>query len=277
MKGAVLINAFSGIGKHQAERLHEEFFKQGVDVPIIGNRLGNLPSNLDYCIFLDKDVYTAKELENRGVKLFNNSRAIEICDDKMLTYLTLGDKIEQPLTLSCSFSYSDSEVSDTELDYVIERLELPLIMKINKQSRGEGVFLVESKEELRRLVKKYRTVPHLYQRYISFARGKDTRVIVIGGKVIASMIRENASDYRSNVELGGVGRKTVISEEMEKTAVKVANILNLDYCGIDFLTDESGVNYVCEVNSNAFFKGIEAVSGVNVAYHYCKHILDNVN
>lgn len=276
MKGIILINAFSGIGEHQATRLREEFGNLGVDVPIVKNLPGNLPEDIDFCICLDKDIYTARALENRGVRLFNRASAIEICDDKMLTYLALDGKVAQPKTIPCAFSYVDSIARDAELDYIVDALGLPLILKINKHSRGEGVFLVESKDELKELVERYRTLPHIYQKYISYARGVDTRVIVVGRKVVAAMERKNLSDYRSNVEQGGVGRKINVSEKMANIAVKVADILNLDYCGIDFLTDENGDYYVCEVNSNAFFKGIESVSGVSVAHHYCKHVLESI-
>ena len=53
----------------------------------------------DYVIFWDKDIVLAKQLENMGLKLFNNSRAIEICDNKALTYVELNGKIEMPDTI----------------------------------------------------------------------------------------------------------------------------------------------------------------------------------
>mgnify|MGYP002627967192 CR=1 FL=1 len=53
----------------------------------------------DYVIFWDKDIVLAKQLENMGLKLFNSSRAIEICDNKALTYVELNGKIEMPDTI----------------------------------------------------------------------------------------------------------------------------------------------------------------------------------
>ena len=34
--------------------------------------------------------------------------------------------------------------------------------------------------------------------------------------------------------------------------------------------------YVCEVNSNAFFGGIESVSGINIAKAYCQYIYQTI-
>ena len=273
MKGFILINAFSGIGEHQASRLREEFAKLGFDVLIVRNEVGAIPSNADFCVFLDKDLYTAKSLENRGVRLFNSSEAIALCDDKMLTYLALEGVVNQPLTIPSSFAYSDAPISDNELNYLEEMLGYPMALKINKQSRGEGVFLVKDREELNAYVTRFRTIPHLYQKFISFSSGRDTRVIVVGSRVICAMERVNEHDFRSNVEQGGVGKAVTISQEMQKMAIEVSQKLGLEYCGIDFLMDENGVIYVIEVNSNAFFKGIEGATGVSVAGAYARHIL----
>ena len=49
-------------------------------------------------------------------------------------------------------------------------------------------------------------------------------------------------------------------------------MLNLDYCGVDLLYGEDGP-VLCEVNSNAFFEGLEAATGVNVAKLYAEYIV----
>ncbi len=275
-KGAVLINAFSGIGEHQALRLQEEFLKRGVELPIIKNQLGAVPLDLDYCVFLDKDIYTARLLEKSGVRLFNSPSSIEVCDDKMLTYIALEGEVAEPKTLSNSFTYRNTPVLDGEVDFIIKELSLPLVFKLNKSSLGAGVFLISSKDELKFYMEKFRLVPHVYQKYIAHSKGRDVRVIVVGGQVVAQMMRVNENDFRSNVELGGTPVLCEIDEVTRKEAVKVSEILGLDYCGIDFLFDESGCPLVCEVNSNAFFKGIEKVSSVNVAAYYADYILKTV-
>ena len=97
-------------------------------------------------------------------------------------------------------------------------------------------------------------------------------MIVIGGKSVAAMERvAQEGEFRSNVELGGKGRVITLSETYAETAEKAAQVLGLDYCGVDILETENGL--ICEVNSNAFFEGIESVTGVNVARAYAKHIL----
>ena len=101
--------------------------------------------------------------------------------------------------------------------------------------------------------------------------GRDIRVIVIGGQCVAAMIRQSNGDFRSNLELGGVGTPMTPSTELKTLCEKVAFVLHLDYCGIDVLFGENGY-LICEVNSNAFFGGIESVTHINIAERYAKYI-----
>ena len=101
--------------------------------------------------------------------------------------------------------------------------------------------------------------------------GRDIRVIVIGGQCVAAMIRQSNGDFRSNLELGGVGIPMTPSPELKTLCERVAAVLRLDYCGIDVLFGENGY-LICEVNSNAFFGGIESVTHINVAERYARYI-----
>ncbi|MEG2116932.1 MAG: RimK family alpha-L-glutamate ligase, partial [Clostridia bacterium] len=62
------------------------------------------------------------------------------------------------------------------------------------------------------------------------------------------------------------------NDQFIQISEKVAEILDLDYCGIDLLFGENGEPIVCEVNSNAFFGGIETVTHLNVAKRYAEYI-----
>ncbi len=274
MQGLIVINAFSGIGKHQAARLAEEFAARGVSTDIVPD-VNVCSAGYDFCVFLDKDIYTARRLECEGLPLFDSSRTIALCDDKMLTYLALEQSgVPYPETISGAFSYTDgAPVTGAECDYVTATLGLPLVFKLNKSSLGEGVFLVNDADELRSLITKYRTTPHLYQRYVSSSKGRDIRVIVIGGKAVACMERVNEHDFRSNIAEGGVARAYRLTDDIRNIAIRASEAVSSDYCGVDILLNADGSPTICEINSNAFFRGIESVAGVNVAGAYAEHIL----
>lgn len=153
-----------------------------------------------------------------------------------------------------------------------------MVVKKSYGSFGAGVRLVHGIPELVKTAQEFLYEPHFYQRYIAQSAGKDIRVIVVGGKAVAAMERvAQTGEFRSNVELGGKGRliDTALFENYAPTAELAAKWLGLDYCGVDLLeTDEGAI--VCEVNSNAFFEGIEGVTGINVAREYAKHILRTI-
>jgi ribosomal protein S6--L-glutamate ligase/gamma-F420-2:alpha-L-glutamate ligase len=82
-------------------------------------------------------------------------------------------------------------------------------------------------------------------------------------------------DFRSNVELGGSASAYQPSKEVIEICEKTAQVLGLDYCGIDVLFGEDGP-LICEVNSNAFFGGMESATGVNVAKAYAEYMCKKV-
>ena len=288
MRGIILNNAYSGIADSQSERLRSEFLELGVSVDIVSNKdlstytteLGGIASSFDadFCIYLDKDKYVLKALELLGVRTFNSFQAIEDCDDKMMTHLLLTrENIPMPITIPGLLCYrSEHEIQLASVEKIENKLGYPIVVKESFGSLGMGVYLAHNRSELLRVMEKVKLKPHLFQQFISTSFGTDVRVIVIGGKVIASMKRQSATDFRSNIDLGGVGTPFDLPKEFEKIAIDTATALNLDYCGIDILFGENNQPLICEVNSNAFFAEIEKVTGKNIARTYAEHILSKL-
>lgn len=284
-KVLIVINGYGLAGgiQHQVARLQEEFKKRGVEVEIIKNTQvfayifeGNVKISLpkyDFVLYLDKDRYVAELLEKAGYKLFNNIDSIIKCDDKMLTHICLADEgVKMPSTISSTLCYTDNGNRDY-LKPVIEKLGLPMIVKENYGSLGKQVYLANNYDELLAIENKLIHIPHIFQEFIECSKGKDYRIIVIGGKVVAYMKRENPNSYLSNLATGGSASKVVLPEEFLDTAEKCAKILGLDYCGVDILEGLNGEPIVSEVNSNAFYEGIEKTTGVNVAGCYVDYLL----
>jgi len=289
-KGLIIVNAYSTLksATYQAERLKEEFSALGVEVEIRRNdffpvtvcgdgKLAYKPVNCDFCVYLDKDKYVSEMLEKGGLRLFNRHEAIRICDDKMQTFIALaGSGIRVPETIPGLLCYDENaRVSESTLDEVEEKLGYPVIVKKCYGSLGKEVFKADDRRALKDISEKVKCGEHLYQKFISSSYGRDMRVIVIGGKVFASMLRVSDGDFRSNLGVGGHGEKIALPEEAAKMCERAAEIIGLDYCGVDVLFGENGY-LLCEVNSNAFFGGIESVTGLNVAGAYAKHIYKEI-
>lgn len=287
-KGIIITNAFyfNPGQKYQIDRLVQEFDKLGVKLTHIKNdNTAYIRNNVikaeigdaDFVVYLDKDKHLARMLEKSGYRLFNRALPIELSDDKMLTYIAIANNgINMPNTVTSPLCYQPPEQDDEFLKSVVKKIKLPMIVKECHGSFGKQVFLAEDFEQLRQIRQQLKYLPHLYQQYVKCSRGKDMRVVVIGGKVVANMLRENKQDFRSNIEIGGTGSTAILPESFTIAAEKTAQLLNLDFCGVDLLFGEKGEPIVCEVNSNAYFKGVETVTGVNVAGLYAQHILKTI-
>ncbi len=288
MKGVIIVNAYPKAEKflRQAQRIQEELVALGANTQVVKNgsfsawveadgRACAELSSCDFAVYLDKDKYTGKILEQRGLRLFNRAAAVETCDDKMLTFLALENAgVSLPKTVSAPLCYTQNALPDEVfLRNTAKLLGFPMVAKKCYGSFGEGVELIQTLFELREIEQKWLYTPHLYQEYIEQSKGRDLRVIVVGGKAIGAMRRTaKAGEFRSNIELGGSGEKADLDSKYQNAAERAAHSLGLDYCGVDLLETQDGP-ILCEVNSNAFFEGFERATGINVAKSYAEHIV----
>lgn len=290
MKGLIIKNAYYNASQltYQVNSIKKELEDLGVLVDVLNNSSSvyidsdcTLKSKLkkyDFCVFLDKDKYLGKMIESLGILTFNKISAIETCDDKALTLLKLlNSGIKVPKTISAPLCFtSNSKVSSESLDEIIDILGLPLVAKKSFSSLGKGVYLIKSKLELENFINENPFEPKIYQEFISSSYGRDVRIICIGKKYYSSMLRYSEDDFRSNSALGGKAKPFNPPVEFIEVAEKVANLLDLDYMGIDLLFDKDGAPVLCEVNSNAYFTVMDEVCKVNVAREYAKHIVKTV-
>lgn len=289
-KGIIVVNAYSDNADYlyQADRLREEFALRGVCVEVVKNYCGiagiqkngkiALQEKGDFAVFLDKDKYVMRLLEKAGVRLFNSAQAIEVCDDKMLTHIALSQAgISMPAVLPAPLCYTpEGKIGKAYCDNVIAALGLPVVVKHSYGSLGKEVFLADDAEALRAYAQQLRFTPHFYQQFIEESRGRDLRVVAVGGKAIAAMTRTaEKGEFRSNAARGGRCETFPLNAELCSLAEKIAATLGLDYCGMDFLFGKEGL-LLCEVNSNAYFKALERTTGVNVAAAYAEHILNAI-
>lgn len=82
-------------------------------------------------------------------------------------------------------------------------------------------------------------------------------------------------DFRSNLHRGGQGMAIELSPEEEETALAAARALGVRIAGVDLLQSERGP-LVMEVNSSPGLKGIEQVSGIDIASLIIAYIEDKI-
>ncbi|GAG42166.1 unnamed protein product [marine sediment metagenome] len=105
----------------------------------------------------------------------------------------------------------------------------------------------------------------LLERFHPEARGRDLRFLVLGGRVPACYERRAPSDdFRSNLHRGGRGVPHKPTEEESRLATAAAAALELEFAGVDLLPTDEG-SRVLEVNSVPGFRGVEEVTGADIA------------
>lgn len=230
----------------------------------------------DFILFWDKDIDLASYFETMNIPVFNSADGLYLCDDKFRTHQALAKyDVPMPKTFKVPFSFKGMKLKNYSfIDKIEEELEYPVILKCTRGSFGEQVYLCKNKNEVISKIEKHVSEPMIIQEYIKSESGKDLRMYMVGEKLTAAIIRTNENDFRANIHLGGYGLKYEPSSKELSLAKKVMNILGLDFAGIDFLFDEDNNLILCEVNSNAHFKELYDVTGVNAAENIMEYIDD---
>ncbi|AXQ31202.1 30S ribosomal protein S6--L-glutamate ligase [Solimonas sp. K1W22B-7] len=212
-----------------------------------------------------------RQFEMMDVYCLNESVAITRARDKLRALQLLARKgIGMPRT---GFAHSPDDTHD--LIGLVGGA--PMVIKLIEGTQGQGVVLAETDKAAESVIDAFRGLDayFLAQEFIQEARGSDIRCFVIGGKVVAAMMRTaKAGEFRSNLHRGGSAQAVKITPEERTTAVRAARIMGLNVAGVDILRSNRGP-VVMEVNSSPGLEGIEAASGVDIAAQIIEFIEKN--
>jgi ribosomal protein S6--L-glutamate ligase len=205
------------------------------------------------------------QLEKIGACMVNSRETVEISADKYRTYLKLQDYgLTQPKTVLIP-NADTWEESLKSLDS-----KFPIIMKTLEGSKGVGVLFIESERQIESLVQLLYSqnddVDLLIQEYIK--TDGDIRVIVLGGKVIASMKRDVVEgDFRSNVSQGAKVKEYKLTELELEQCLLAAKAIDGSWTAVDFIPSKNPKKdppYILEVNHSPGTEGIEKATGDNI-------------
>jgi ribosomal protein S6--L-glutamate ligase len=217
-------------------------------------------------------------LEKHSVCVINSRQTINICTDKYRTALRLSDYgIRQPKTTLIN----DPEKSAVAFDKLDTKM--PVIMKTLRGSKGVGVLFIESEKALDSIVqliyKQDEDTDLLLQEYIP--TDYDVRVLVLGGKVLATMKRPVIEgDFRSNVSQGSKPEKIKLTELEIEASLLAAKAVNGVWTAVDFIPSknrEKDPPFVIEVNSSPGTEGMEEASGQNISKEIIQFFADKKN
>lgn len=221
----------------------------------------------DWVLYRAPDPGVRKTFDLLDVPCVNPYRTTFLCRDKMLNAaLCQKLSLSHPLTYRVPALSNIEKQQDDIIGDIEEMFSYPLVVKSSSGSGGEGVFLVQNREEL------LETIPVnspdvIIQEFIASSYGKDARVFVVDGEVIFAHTRYNEGSFKSNVSGGGTRNVYTPTKEEVAIARKIGHELPLSSISVDFMWGSDGEPIVCELNSNPNFGrgGDDAFDGSIIA------------
>ena len=264
---------------HQMQFLNikECYMKLDADKPEIHYRGGKILDNFDAVIPRIRPSITfygcalTRQFEALKVFCLNSSNAITQSRDKLYSLqLLLNHGVDIPTT-----GFANSPLDTDDLIKMVGGP--PLIVKLLEGTQGKGVVLAETKKAAESVINAFKSlnVNILVQEFIKEANGKDLRLFVIDGKVVAAIQREALpGEFRANIHLGGTAsiiKPTVIEKRI---AIKAAKAMDLKVAGVDIIRSSKGP-LLLEVNSSPGLEGIEGATNKDIAGEMIKAIEKN--
>ncbi|RLC80324.1 MAG: RimK family alpha-L-glutamate ligase [Chloroflexi bacterium] len=238
-----------------------EHVLEGYDAIIVRS----IPSgSLEQIIFR---VDALHRLEDLGVRVVNSARTIERTVDKYYTSALLEDAgIPTPRTVV-------TERFDEAME-AFRELGSDVVVKPLFGSEGRGMVRVCDEDAAYRVFRALELGRYVFylQEFIPHANW-DIRAFVIGGEVVAAMVR-HADSWKTNVARGARAEPLELSEELRELSLKASAILEADYAGVDILRAEDGGYYVIEVNGIPGWKGIQSTTSVDIAGKIVEHVME---
>ncbi len=202
-----------------------------------------------------------RQLERLGVTVFNTAATIEMVADKLHTHQVLAENgMPTPSTMLAKFP--------VDIDLIERTIGFPVVVKTLLGSDGSGVFLIENAsafDDLMALIGETNPdIQIIFQKFVASSRGRDLRLFVVDGEVVASMERKaRDGGFKANYSTGGAVSEYVPDAEAIEMSVRTAALLDIQVAGIDLLFTEKGYT-ICEANTFPGFKGLEEACDVNV-------------
>jgi [lysine-biosynthesis-protein LysW]--L-2-aminoadipate ligase len=219
-----------------------------------------------------RGLYARRLFEACGVPCFNSVRVAEVCGDKLLTSLALQKaSIPQP-----EFHVA---LDETTALRTMEEMGFPLVLKPVVGSWGRLVARAENRDQAESLLEHRAALPsyqhHIYyvQRYVEKG-GRDLRVFVVGGRVIAA-IRRWSESWRTNTHRGGRAEGLAVDSELREVCSRAAAAVGGGMLALDLFETAEGY-LVNEMNDTMEFRNSIGPTGVDIPAAMADYVLESL-
>lgn len=217
--------------------------------------------------------------QNMSIFSSGSESGLRIASNKLLTSQVLSsNKIRVPKQV-----YAHQPNDYKELIELVGGL--PCIAKLQRGSLGNGVMILNDELAASTSLKSFETLGAsvILQKFIETGEPKnDLRIIVVGAEtkepeLFAYKRFALDSDFRSNYTISQLGEPVEITEEEREMSINAAKSLRLGVAGVDIMRDHENNDkpYMIEVNGNPGLKGVETVTGENIAGSIVDYVIKN--
>lgn len=225
-------------------RFSIEKFIQKLDVKLVDE---NYRGDADFVINRTNDYKIAEYYESRGIRVFNPSSLSKIANDKQKCYEFM----------------KENGIEIMPINYK----GVPAVKKKIDGHGGIDVYMLDKAEPFED--------GYVYQKPCD-TLGRDVRVWLIGGKIIASILRSSDTDFRSNFCLGGKASEYTLTDDDRALVYKIADLLDYDYIGIDFIFNNGRLVFN-EIEDTVGARMIYSLTDIDIISLYCDYIKEELD
>jgi len=220
-----------------------------------------MPGNIDvasYDLVYIKN-WRAVETAATALAVYLQTKGSRILCEELL-HFRVTDKISEAFVLSCNgVPYPDTvfTVYSSNLPVAVEQnsgFTYPLVAKAVDGSAGSDNYLVDSREDLEKIVNENPKLQFMVQNMID--NDGDHRILMMGFEPKLSFKRSRADDstHLNNTSQGATAVLTKpedYSKEILEDCVKASKLVRREIAGVDILIDKhTGRHVVLEVNAS---------------------------
>ncbi len=222
---------------------------------------GNLPAAPypDFALVRTIAPRLSAHLAGAGTRIFNNFAVATVANDKWLTYQAVSG-LGLP---TMPTAYAAEACKTSPYGY-------PVVVKSRDGHGGAEVFKIETERGYRAFFKTHSVEKYIVQKLCSEV-GKDMRVYVLGGEILAAVLRCSETDFRSNFSLGGTVSLVDPSAEICAMVSTLQTKFAFDFVGVDFIRDE-GKWILNEIEDVVGSRMLYKTANLDVAELYLQHV-----
>lgn len=210
----------------------------------------------------------SEHFERMGIPVFNDSFVCAMCNDKRATYQFL-EGLPMPRTIFLLPGQKNPPIGT----------RYPVILKPACSHGGDRVTLVENEAQWIEAASRILPEPALQQEVVSDA-GRDLRVYVLDGQILAGVMRTAQSGVVSNFKKGGHVALHELTDEERSLAQSVIDRFEeagsrLYMAGVDLLYDQ-GHPVIGEVEDVVGSRMLYQTSDIDIVDLYLKAVSQHV-